>query len=226
MPDAYPGHGRLFAGALPAGVAVLLGAFSQCLAQSSPDFHSCTIGAGGGWASPQADSGLTRGWDFQAGGGFAVVAPSTGRWSVFLTANFMFDHLGATAAALSQATSANPMLAGATAAAAKFYSTTFDPEFRYAIGRRASVYFLGGFGWLRRNIEFTGAAAQGSLLQPSGPAVFAGGGNSGMYDAGGGLNVSPPRMGGVMLYLEVRYLHGLAINNATRLAPVTIGVRW
>lgn len=216
------------------GVAVILGVPAQCLAQDDAAFHSCTLNLGGGWApvSGSDANSLDAGWNFQAGGGFALTsgpAPSH-RWSAFITANFMFDRLGVSSAALQQARNLNPTNIGlleANSARAKFFSTTLDPTFRFPVAKAVSIYAFAGFGWFRRSLEFTGVSNQGVLLQPGGPAVFSSGGNSGAYDAGLGANLRlPRRTGGLMLYAEARVLHGLAINRATTLVPVSVGIRW
>ncbi len=180
----------------------------------------------------EEQSNLDRGWNFQAGAGFALTPrPAPGhQWSLFLTADFMFDQLGIQAAALQQARLSNPTDIGlleATSGKAKFYSTTLDPTFRFRVSRAVNVYAFGGFGWFRRNLEFMGTSGQGILLQPGSPAVFGSGGNSGAYDAGAGVNFRLPRaLGGLMLYAEARVVHGLAVNNATTLVPISAGIRW
>jgi hypothetical protein len=213
-------------------VAVFLGAPAVCLAQD--DYHSCSLNAGGGWAPLLGTerNSLKAGWNFQAGGGFAVTPrPAPGhKWSLFMNVNFMFDKLGVQQAALQQARILNPTSVGlleANSGKAKFYSTTLDPTIRFPVPGRVSVYVFGGFGWFRRNLEFTGASGQGALLQPGSPVVFGNGGNSGAYDAGAGINLKPLRKPrGLMFYVEARLLHGLAINNATTLVPISAGIRW
>src|ERR1035437_7745811 len=46
------------------------------------------------------------------------------------------------------------------------------------------AYVFGGYGWLQRSLDFTGASTQGSLLQPTNSGVFGSGGNSGAFDVG------------------------------------------
>jgi hypothetical protein len=192
-----------------------------------PD-HSCTLNAGGGIAEPagKETSNFSRGWNFDAGLG--VRAARGHSLSLFLTANFMFDQLDVKPAALQEARILNPTNVGlleATSGKAKFYSTTFDPTLRFPNHGPLNAYLFAGFGWFRRDLEFTSASAQ-SLLQPASPLVFGSGGNSGAYDFGGGVNYNLPWPKGLMLYAEVRVLHGLAINNASWLVPVSVGVRW
>lgn len=183
----------------------ILGVPRKCAAQDDSTFHSCTLNIGGGWTEVAGKdaSSLDAGWNFQAGIGFAVTGrPAPGhRWSAFINANFMFDQLGVSQAALQQAQTLNPTNIGlleATSAKAKFYSTTLDPTFRFPVSDRATAYVFGGFGWFRRTLDFTGASVQGSLLQPGSPVVFGDGGNSGAFDVGGGVNFRLSRRTGSM----------------------------
>jgi hypothetical protein len=137
----------------------------------------------------------------------------------------MFDQLGSTASALTQATFNNAALASATSARGKFYATTLDPTFRFPLNRRANLYLLGGFGWFRRSVEFS-AANPGTLTQSAGTPLAKSVLNSGVFDAGGGVNVGLRKRGGPMLYIELRLYHGLAANSATMLLPLSVGVRW
>ncbi len=206
----------------------------DCRAQDLTPFHSCTLNAGAAWT--QLDGAERQnfysGWDnFQAGGGFAVAAPSATRsWAAFITADFLFDQLDVKPSALQQARTLNPTNIGllqATGAHSKFYSTTLDLTFRFPVKSRAAFYAFAGFGWLRRDLVFTGVSGEGALLQPGGPTVFGTGGDSGAFDAGVGVNLLLPRQAkGVMLYLEGRVLHGLAVNDETTILPISFGVRW
>jgi hypothetical protein len=215
----------------------MLGIPAIVAAQDAPPFHWWTLGAGGGWApavAGQDHSSLNNGWNFQAGGGFALRAGSDAggqprRRLLYLNANFMFGQLAIKPSALQLAQSLNPTDVGlleATSGRAKFYATTLDPTFRFRINDGGSVsgYFFGGFGWFRRSLEFTGVSGEGSLLQPSSPVVFGSGGNSGAYDAGGGIDFTLRR--GLTPYVEVRLIHGVAINSASTLLPISAGIRW
>jgi hypothetical protein len=204
----------------------------QCAAQSPPEppeDHSCTVHAAGAFTRAFGKDGknFNTGWGFQAGGGFAVSRPPEhGRGtSVFITANFMFDQLGATTSALEQAKSSNAALATATSARGKFYATTLDPTFRFSRNRRTSLYLLGGFGWFGRAVDFSGADA-GTLTQSAGTPLGKSALNSGVFDAGAGVNVSLTKRGGPMLYAELRVYHGVAANGATSLLPFSLGIRW
>jgi hypothetical protein len=197
-------------------------------------FHSCTLNVGGGLTPVSGKDGstLNRGWNFQAGGGFAVTSkPAPGHnWSALVTVNFLYDESGIKPDALQQARTLNPQNIGllqATSGRAKLYSTTLDPTFRFRVKSQADIYVFGGYGWFRRTLEFTGVSSQGELLQPGNPVVFGRGGNSGGFDAGGGVNFKlPHRLSGLMVYAEAKVLKGLAINSGTTLLPVSFGVRW
>jgi len=201
-------------------------------AVASAQDHSCTLNAGGGWspAVGKEGSNLNAGWNFQAGGGFALTeAPKPGHeWSFFLTANFMYDDLAVSQSALQTARTLNTTNVGllaATSGIAKFYTLTLDPTFRFPVGQRANVYVLGGFGFFRRDLQFSGSTTEGSLLQPVSQTVFGSGGNSGGFDAGGGVNFKLANTG-LMVYAEARVVHGLGINTSNTLIPISAGIRW
>jgi len=220
------------------GLAALFAVPRNCLAQAtgqcgSPYFESCTLNAGGGWApvSGKDSNSLNSGWDFQAGGGVIMTGGApTSKWSWIVNANFMFDQLQVSQSALQETKTLNPTNLGlqqASSATGKFYSATLDPlTFRRRVNSAVNVYMFGGFGWLRRSVDFAGVSVQGPLLQPNGPTVFGSGGNSGAYDAGGGASFHPHWLGPLKLYAEGRLLHGLAINRSTTLLPVSVGIRW
>jgi len=202
-----------------------------CLAQ---DYHSCTLNAGSGWTQLEGieKQNFYAGWkNFQAGAGLAVTPkPSSNRsWTAFLTVDYLFDQLDIKPEALQQARILNPTNIGlleATAGTAKVDLTTLDLNFRVPIKRPVAVYGFGGFGWLRRDLDITGASGEGALLQPGGPAVFGGGGNSGAFDVGAGINIRIPGARGLMFYVEGRVVHGLAVNHETTLLPFSAGIRW
>jgi hypothetical protein len=215
-------------------IAAILAIPLHCFAQDDPVFHSCTLNIAGGWTprTPQDEEGLDAGWNFQAGGGFALThRPSTARkWTAFLTGNFVFDKMRVSPAALAAAKELNPTDIGlleANSAKTKFYGTTLDPTIRfpeYKSLKGVSFYVFAGFGWLRRSVEFSGAAGEGTLLQPGSPAVFGASANSAAYDAGFGISYRIART--VTVYVEGRRLHGLAVNNTTTLLPLAAGLRW
>jgi hypothetical protein len=146
--------------------------------------------------------------------------------SFFITANFMYQKFGATAAALTLAKMANPKeLANATSAHGAFSAITIDPTIRHAFNRRIGVYASGGFGWLRRSVGFDGANPA-TLLQSNGISLDRLSSNSGAFDAGGGVNFGLTKNGGLMAFAEVRVYRGLAINGGSTLVPISFGIRW
>jgi hypothetical protein len=221
-----------------------LGTPPECRAQDTVAFHSFTADAGAG-AAPifgQDRKSLSTGPYFQFGAGFAIPFRREAKygptgplpqsaWRFYLKGNFMWDRSGVDSSALEQAIINNPQntaLLSATSAKAKFYALTFDPTVRFAAGDHWSLYLLGGFGWLRRSIGFSGVSSQGNLIEPSSsPSVFAAGGNSGVVDAGVGTDWSLSSSGrGARFYIEARVLHGLSNNIATTLLPLAAGIRW
>jgi hypothetical protein len=206
---------------------------AQCLAQDmAPPWWTLNAGGGLAPAAGTAKNTLNRGWNFHAGGGFVLkpLPPPDNKALLLLTFNFMYDQLDVKPTALQQARIMNPTNFGlleASSGKAKFYSLTMDPTVRIPVSRAVGVYVFGGFGWFRRNLEFNGTSAQGALLQPGSPAVFGTGGNSGVCDAGGGVNFKLSRQRGHWVaYAEARFLHGLAINKYTTLLPISAGIRW
>jgi hypothetical protein len=202
------------------------------LAQDPPPFHSCTVDVAGGFLDLPGKYGgdFRHGWNnFQAGGGFAVIAPhdSGNQWSLFITANFLFNQSAITAFAFEAVEPQVAMNSPAAPASGKgrFYATTLDPTFRLPRIGRVTAYGLAGFGWFRRELEFNGQNPA-TVLQPNGAVVFGQGGNSGAIDFGGGLNAGLTKGNGPMVFVEVRYVQGLAINSGTKLIPVSMGIRW
>jgi hypothetical protein len=203
-----------------------------CRAQQPPQDHSCTVDGAGVFALPHGEDGQNfdkLGWGFQAGGGFSPWPqddPDRG-WRWFFTASFMYQKFKANAAALNLAKKANPTeLANATSAHGGFSAVTldlFNP--RYTWSRRNSVYFVAGFGWLRRGIGFNGANP-GTLLQSNAISLDRLTSNSGVFDAGVGVNRGLSTNGGLMLFAEGRVYRGLAINGGSTLVPISVGVRW
>jgi hypothetical protein len=203
-----------------------------CPAQESLYDHSCTLNAAGVFALPHGEDGQDfdkLGWGFQAGAGVSPwkqAEPDRG-WRWFFNVSFMYQKFKANAAALNQAKMANPTeLANATSAHGGFSAVTldlFNP--RYTWRSRNSVYFVGGFGWLRRGIGFNGANP-GTLLQSNANSLDRLDSNSGVFDAGVGFNRGVIWKDQVMLFVEGRVYRGLAVNGGNTLVPISVGVRW
>jgi hypothetical protein len=206
--------------------AAALPTVPNAVAQEAPNSRPITFGLGG-MVAPNVDSGLKWGWDLQAGAGIAVTPWSHHRdWRLYLSVNLLFEHLGVKSEALGTTASMNSELQEAIGAKARFYSVTFDPTIRFGGKRRVSGYVLGGAGWLRRSIDFTGPATGGILVQPTAPSILSPGSSSMAVDAGAGMNLRLGGPGSVMWFAELRYVRGLAINRTTTLIPVSIGFRW
>ncbi|MGO4885816.1 MAG: hypothetical protein ACLP59_34095 [Bryobacteraceae bacterium] len=219
-----------FAGLSALGLATLLVVPSAATAQQDPlNLRPIMIGVGG-MLTPAIDQGYRGGWDLLGGGGVAVTRWSHHRrWRLYATGNFMFAHLGVTNWAINQAKSANAMntaFEGVLGAKARFYSATFDPTVRIELPRGFSFYLLGGFGWFKRSVDFTGDANQGILIEPAAPSVLKPSCNSAAVDGGAGLNHLLHGQRSAMVFVEARYLHGLGGNRATSLMPVSVGIRW
>lgn len=200
------------------------------------NFHSCTLSGGAGYSAVAGkdSANLSGAWVVQGSLGFAVVHPSLNRhvtryWSFFLDADYLYDQTSVKASALAAARILNPTdvgLLSATGGTARFNTVAFDPTLRMPINENAEVYVFGGFGWFHREVDLTGASSQGSLLQPGNPAVFLRNASSGSFDGGGGINFKTRKKGWPMAYLEIRVVHGMAVNGSTTLVPFAGGIRW
>jgi hypothetical protein len=224
-------HRKSQGSAVAIGAALLVAMAISCLAQDPLQDHSCTVDAAGVFALPKGEDGQNfdkLGWGVQAGGGFEFFHsdnPGHGN-SWYITGNFMYEKFKANAAALNAAKAANPgELGKATSAHGDFTTVTLDPTFRHAFNPRYGLYLSGGFGWLRRGIGFNGATP-GSLLQSGSISLDRLASNSGVFDLGGGIDFGPRKFGGLMLFAEARVYRGLAINNASTLVPISVGLRW
>lgn len=204
---------------------------TQC---GGPDWEKCTLNVGGGWSPVvgQDSHNFNTGWNFQAGAGLIMTGGKPdAAWGWLVNGNFMIDQSAVNQTALQQAKILNPTNVGlldATSASGKFYDTSLDlATFRFRLSDTVKLHVFGGFGWLHRSIDFKGPSSEGSLLQPGGPTVFGSGSNSGAFDAGAGINYRPKRgTAGLALYAEIRVVHGLTVNSATTLLPISAGIRW
>jgi hypothetical protein len=218
-------RGILVSNLLGTLLLVLTAASSAQEVKDYPHDHSCTVSFAyipRVW--PVFDEGdiFNPGWGLQAGGGFAISHPveagSGVRW--FLTGNYMYTKLGANSTAFAAAQVANT-----TSAHGSFSAVTFDPTARYRLSRRVGIYGTGGFGWFRRSVGFNGAGAN-TLLHSGASSLDRVASNSGVFDGGAGVTFSPPHAGDFMLFAEGRFYKGLAINSASELVPLSVGVRW
>ena len=191
------------------------------LGQSEVPFHHLTLSGGAGFTTSAAHlaSTLDRGGNADLNSGYFF------NRHFGITGNFIFSELGVTRATLNDANEPDGK--------GKLYGLTADPSLRLPLGRRFSVYALGGGGYLRRTIEFTMPVAvtvnhknqhevQGTSTMVMATTV----GNSGGFDVGGGVNMPSPWSDDVRLFLEVRYYKGFTSNINTTIIPITFGVRW
>jgi hypothetical protein len=198
------------------------------------NFHSCTLSGGAGFSAVAGkdNANLSGEWIVQGSLGFAVVGPSLRRhntryWSFFLGVDYLFDQTSVKSSALVEARILNPTdvgLLSATGGTARFNAVAFDPTLRIPLNKHAEFYVFGGFGWFHREVDLTGVSSQGSLLQPGNPAVFLRTAGSGSFDGGGGINFK--KKGWPMPYVEIRVVHGMAVNSSTTLVPFAAGIRW
>jgi hypothetical protein len=224
-------HAKFFGCAVVAVAALLLLPGVDCRAQQPPQDHSCTVDAAGIFATPAGqdrDNFNHGGWGFQAGGGFAVtrqLEPTHGH-SWYLTGNYLYDKFRARRAALGMAIADEPaQLTGAKSAHGNFSAVTLDPAIRFTRPQHYGFYFTGGFGWLRRGIDFNGKTPVPMLLLSS-SSLDRVASNSGVFDFAGGLDLAPGILHGFRLFIEGRVYHGMAINSGSTLVPFSVGVRW
>jgi hypothetical protein len=219
---------------------VAIGCLGQESSQKPPEErvlnHSCTVDAAATVGTFLLQLGEDRknfddaGWGVQAGGGFEVARSSEpyhgNSW--YATANFMYQKFKVNGKALGMASAENnPQLQNVTSAHGGFPAVTIDPTFRHFFSRTWGFYAGGGFGWLGRDISFNGANIKMStLLFPNNATLQRLSSNSGVLDIGGGVNISPRKLGGFMVFAEARAYHGLAINSGDTLLPISVGVRW
>jgi hypothetical protein len=220
-------------------VATALGMPSVASAQDSPDAHPFTvsIAGGGSLVSGNYAQGLNNRYSLEAGAGIPLVRQQEiiGRyWSLYLTADFMFNQSGISGQAVSNTQTLNPQnptLLSATSGREQFFSTALGPTLRFPQLHSSGnwpvgLYAFGGYGVLRRTVDLTGVPIEGAVLQPSNPVVASISTTSGAFDAGIGTNVGRVgAVGGLMFFVELRAVHGLGVNSGTTVAPA-VGVRW
>lgn len=189
-----------------------------------PD-HTCTLHGGGNFVFPKGSygGGYQSGGGFQAGGGFAVTPSQTPRTRpvLFLTLDFAFSHHDA-----ESVTSKTSGTAASTPPPGNFTALTFDPQVRYYLTHRISLYGIGGFGLLRRDGTETIPSSPTST-NPGGPATTKNVAvDSGVADFGGGVNVGLRERGGLVVFVESRYYKGLTINHDLNPVSISAGFRW
>lgn len=214
-----------------AGVLWILSVHDLCAQDAVQGDHSCTADVAFLGSIPEAGDErnfVSHGWGLRTGVG--AVWPEKGpqyghapQWSV--TGDYLFTKVNAAAAAVTAAVNTEPQLTGATAARATYSAATLEIGPRIRLNTRLNLYGAIGFGWLRREIGFTGANPN-TLLASSDPTLGRLSSNSGVFDAAVGANYSPKRFHGLGVFAEARVYHGLAINTSTTLVPISAGIRW
>ena len=113
------------------------------ISAAQADFHHLTFNVGGGFtAVTQGISNrLDHGGNVQGSVGLNVTR------HLGVEGTFMFNGLGITRSALNTA--------GEPDGSARVYTFTVDPKLSVWSGEKASLYVLGGGGWMRRTVEFT-----------------------------------------------------------------------
>jgi hypothetical protein len=201
------------------------------------NFRRFTADFGGGWTWAQG-GGLATGINFRGGAGW-LLSPQPQRynsignrlrerhWSLYLVGEFTFIQSGLTKSGLQQAIQLNPALSSATSATGRYYSATADPNLRYCVlNCRITLYVLGGFGWMRRTVEFNGPATAESPVG-SNATVASFNYDSAAYDVGGGVTLGPFKYTeGLTYFVEVRRLQGFGSNGGSTLLPLSFGIRW
>lgn len=189
------------------------------------DFHHLTFNVGGGFtAVTQGISNrLDHGGNLQGGVGLNLTR------HLGVQGTFMFNGLGITRSALNAA--------GQPDGSARVYTFTVDPKLTVWSGEKASLYLLGGGGWMRRTVEFTQPTLvstfifdpwfgyYGPVLVPANQVLGSITQDTGVWDVGAGFNFPLPRTS-AKLYLEGRYFDGLTNGRHTTLVPITFGIRW
>lgn len=211
---------------------------AQRVSEETGQDHWYTVSFAGGatWPSGKEGDNFNRGWGLQAGGGFLFAdqrrVDDPGRKVLLgFTANYMYARLDATSKALGQITGGTTApFPNAVSAHGSFSAVTIDLTARnlvhfHALGARGNVYASGGFGWLHRGVGITGPNTP-TLLQPAAATLGTATSDSGVFDVGAGVNVSPRFLRGLMVYVEGRVYKGAAINSSTTLVPLSFGVRW
>lgn len=204
--------------------ALIFAAFSPAaLAQS--DFHHLTVYGGGGYTAVtgSVSSRLDGGGNFQAGAGY--------RFNPVFSINgtFNFNQLGITRHALEEANQPDGN--------GRVYTFTVDPKVTVPLGKGFSGYVLAGGGWLRRTVQYTQPTVAatylfdpwfgyyGPVYVPANQVLGSFSQNTGVWDAGAGINFPLPRTG-LKLYVEARYYEGFTNNTHTTVVPITFGLRW
>lgn len=203
---------------------------TNCRAQDVQRGLGCTVDAAAIFTTPEGQDRENfnhGGWGFQGGGGIQIThqAGTKHPHEWFLTVNYLYDKFRVRKSALEAVMTKDSQFATATSGHGDFSSVTLDPTFRLGLTRHSSLYWSGGFGWLRRGIGLNGVSGVPPLL-PGSSSLGGARSNSGVFDFGMGVNYAPRSFRSLMLFAEGRVYHGTAINSGSTLVPVSVGVRW
>ncbi len=205
-------------------LSALLTGIAPCLFAQS-EYHHFTANVGGGFstATSRLSNDLDNGGNLEVGAGFNL------NQYLGVLGTFSFQGLGVTRSALNSLNEPDGN--------ARVYSLTIDPKISFPLGSRATVYVLGGGGWLRRTVQFTQPVIAptyiynpwwgyiGPVYVPANQILGTVSQNAGAWDIGGGVNIPLPRTGW-KLYVQARYYDGLTNNTHTTVVPITVGLRW
>ena len=189
---------------------------SRCSAQDADSRLRCTVDAAAIFATPEGQDRQNfnhGGWGFQGGAGIQVThqAGTNHPHEWFFTVNYLYDKFRVRKSALEEVIAKDSQFTTATSGHGDFSSVTLDPTFRLSLTRHYSLYWSGGFGWLRRGIGLNGVSGVPPLL-PGSSSLGGAKSNSGVFDFGMGMNYAPRSLHGLMLFTEGRVYHGTAVS--------------
>ncbi len=206
---------------LLAFILMLLAATSYTQAQ---DAHGYTFDVGAGFTPLVADisTRLNNGWHVTFGGGYNFTSHFT------TTLNYTYHGFGVSDKVLSEA--------DVPGGNAHLWSITVDPKLRLSSHRTIDPYVVGGVGYYRRTIDFTRPALVPvfifdpffgmfyNTLVPGNQVIgrITEGGVGGSLGAGFDVKLRA----GVKVFAEARYHYADTGRIATRMVPVTFGIRW
>jgi hypothetical protein len=213
---------RHFSIHLAAFVLILLATRPYSQAQ---DEHGYTFDGGAGFSPLVSDisTRLDNGWHVTFGGGYNFTSHFT------TTLNYTYHGFGVSDKVLAEAKEPDGN--------AHLWSITVDPKLRLNPHNKIDPYVVGGVGYYRRTVEFTRPVLLSVVIfdpffggffntvvqtnQVLGDITRGGIGGS----LGGGFDVKL-RKTGFKVFVEARYHYADTGRVATRMVPLTVGIRW